>query len=52
MKMHEPFHGTAGDVVPITMQLMPDLAGAVATPALGVDRLDLLEILLVLPRAI
>ena len=52
MKMHEPFHGATRDVVPVTPKLVPDLAGAVAPPALAVGCLDLLEIMHVLPGTV
>ena len=52
MKMHEPLHGATRDVVPVAPKLMPGLAGPVAPPALAVGRLDLLEILHVLPGTV
>ena len=52
MKTHEPLHGATCDVMPVTPKLMPDLAGPVAPPALAVGRLDLLEILHVLPGTV
>ena len=52
MKTHEPLHGATRDVVPVTPKLMPDLAGTVASPALAVGCLDLLEILHVLPGTV
>jgi hypothetical protein len=45
MLSHEPFHGTARDIVRLSAKLMPDLARPVAALALVVAALDLLEVL-------